>query len=62
MGFRGEVMVSFRPTEDRTYPPYNIGERIAQCCIDKVLPIEFVESNSLEDSERGVGGHGSSGK
>ena len=37
------------------------GMRIAQMVISPVVGAEFVETSSLEDSERGEGGFGSSG-
>lgn len=62
-GYRGEVMVVFKSRcRDFNKAPYQIGDRIAQFCIDKVIPIEFSLVNELSDSERGEGGYGSTGK
>lgn len=42
--------------------PYEVGERIAQLVIIPYPSIEFIESDELSESERGEGGHGSTGK
>ena len=60
-GYRGEVMAKFRraqvPAEE-----YKLGERIAQLIILPYPSIEFEEVGELNDSDRGNGGYGSSGK
>jgi dUTP pyrophosphatase len=76
-GYRGELLVIFKniietPTSiecaNRTYifapprAPYKVGDRIAQIQIKKYPNIIFEEVDSLSDSERGTGGHGSTGK
>jgi len=40
---------------------YKIGDRIGQIVIRTAPKIKFVEVDELEDSERGEGGHGSTG-
>ncbi len=40
---------------------YKVGERIGQIIIMPYPQINFVEVNELSDSERGEGGHGSTG-
>lgn len=42
-------------------PKYEPGDRIAQMKIGFTVPIEFVEVEELDDTERGDGGFGSSG-
>ena len=44
--------------------PYRVqrGDRIAQLVIQRVESAEFVEVESLDDSERGLGGFGSTGR
>lgn len=42
--------------------PYKVGERVAQLVIIPYPSIEFIESDELSESERGEGGHGSTGK
>ena len=39
----------------------NIGDRIAQLAVKKVFPVEFKEVDSINDTERGEKGFGSSG-
>lgn len=63
-GYRGEVAVSFkhrdfafsRDTE------YKRGDRVAQMIIIPYPFIKFVEVNELSETERGEGGHGSTGR
>ena len=38
------------------------GERICQIILDKIHPYEFVETDKLPESERGLDGFGSTGK
>ena len=57
--FRGEVGVIIRSEEDFIISK---GTRLAQMQFVEVPDIDFVEVNELSDSERGVGGYGSSGK
>lgn len=40
---------------------YNIGDRIAQLVIVPIWQVDFTEVKELSDSERGTGGHGSTG-
>jgi len=57
-GYRGELLIRFQSVgEDH----YEIGDRVAQIMILPYPKIEFEEVESLEDSERGIGGWGSSG-
>lgn len=43
-------------------PRYKIGDRIAQMKIGVTFPIEFIEVEELNKTERGINGYGSSGK
>ena len=71
-GFRGEISFKFKPSviiekPDLAYIPesiskYEVGDRIGQIIIMPYPEIEFVEVDELNDSERGDGGYGSSGK
>jgi dUTP pyrophosphatase len=67
-GYRGEMMVKFKKGESASFlspnyePLYNIGDRVAQIIIIPYPSIEFVEVDNLTDSDRGKGGHGSSGR
>jgi dUTP pyrophosphatase len=60
-GYRGElkvVLVNHDPQE-----PFVItrGDRIAQLVVQRVEEIGWIEVNELDGSDRGTGGHGSTG-
>lgn len=59
-GYRGDIGVILFNSQ---YNSYNIskGDRIAQILIQKVEDFDLVEVDNLDDSERGIGGFGSSG-
>lgn len=61
--YRGEIMITFKNRDrNMSLAPYYIGERIAQLIIVPYPKITFVEVNELSSTERGEGGHGSTGK
>lgn len=59
--YRGELFVALHnhSAQTQTIQP---GERIAQLVITPFLAAEFVETDTLEETERGAGGFGSTGK
>ena len=59
-GYRGEVKVCLWNSSDK-YCVINAGERIAQILFQEVPSFTMVEVNSLDDTDRGIGGFGSSG-
>lgn len=61
-GYRGELKVLLVNTDPET--PFEVvrGERIAQLVIQAVEQVRFVEVDELDDSDRGVGGFGSTGR
>jgi dUTP pyrophosphatase len=60
-GYRGEVKVILLNT-DRAEPfVVEPGMRVAQLVVQAVEDVRFVEAEELSGSERGAGGHGSSG-
>lgn len=61
-GYRGEVTAKFKRLYPISQGEYTIGERFAQLIIMPIPAVEFVEAEELSESERGVGGYGSSGK
>lgn len=65
-GYRGEVMVSFKnrtpDTINDLVKPYELGDRVAQLIIMPYPNIELEESFELSETERGTGGHGSTGR
>jgi len=72
--FRGEWRIKFQaiPTRyDDSYGikmltpedfPYNVGDRVAQCWLEEVIALNFVEAEELNTTSRGSGGFGSTGK
>lgn len=59
--YRGEIHVGLHNLSDK---PYTVskGERIAQLIITPYLAPEIVETDCLDETERGAGGFGSTGK
>jgi dUTP pyrophosphatase len=63
-GYRGEIQATFKKTnwlKGLESEKYNIGDRGAQIIILPYPQIEFIETDDLSETERGVGGFGSSG-
>jgi dUTP pyrophosphatase len=59
--YRGEIMVSLHnhSTTEQTIDP---DERIAQMVITPFIHCEYEETDELDDTERGTGGFGSTGR
>ena len=60
-GYRGELkvlLINLDPTNDFEVVR---GERVAQLVIQAYEQVQFVEVDELPDSERGLGGFGSTG-
>lgn len=67
-GYRGEIMLTFKqrdfggdPITDKVPRPYKVGDRIAQLIIMPYPQINLIETDELSETERGTGGHGSTG-
>ncbi len=61
-GYRGEIKVMLVNLDrDETFRAAR-GERIAQLVIQRVEDVEWREVASLDDTDRGDGGHGSTGR
>lgn len=60
-GYRGELKVIVINHDPRTPIVLRRGDRIAQLVIQRVESARFVEVDALDDTERGAGGHGSTG-
>lgn len=58
--YRGEIMVALHNHSDKE-AVIEAKERIAQIVITPYLTVNFVETDSLDDTERGAGGFGSTG-
>lgn len=43
-------------------PPYEVGDRVCQLSIHIAPDISFIESDELEDTDRGLNGFGSTGR
>ena len=59
--YRGELLVTMYLVGSRTAHRIAHGDRIAQLVFALLAPVELVESGSLSETERGQGGHGSTG-
>jgi len=59
--YRGEVMVFLHNDNDEARSIQN-GDRIAQLVIQPYLSVSFTEVEELDDTARGEGGFGSTGK
>lgn len=57
--YRGSIRVRFRADKALPSLPYKIGERVAQLVILPAPEIEFEEADSLDQTDRGAGGFGS---
>ncbi len=60
-GYRGEIMVCLLNTDLATPIELSRGDLIAQLVVQRVAHADFIEVADLPPSERGDGGHGSSG-
>ena len=58
--YRGEISVGLLNTSDADFT-VNDGDRIAQLMFMPVLQASFIESDELDETERGTGGFGSTG-
>jgi dUTP pyrophosphatase len=59
--YRGEVSAIFYHIFP-DMPIYKVGDRIGQIKIGATLPIHFIEEEELDNTQRGDGGFGSTGK
>lgn len=67
-GYRGEIMLNFtvihNPLQPNTWKSniYQIGDRVGQIAFFPIHNIQMTEVQDLEESDRGIGGFGSTGK
>ena len=59
--YRGELMVALH-NHGKIPQTVENGDRIAQFLIMPVITADFIETDTLDDTERGAGGFGSTGK
>ncbi len=60
-GYRGEILVCLVNLDPHDEIVLRRGDRIAQLVVQRVEQVRFVEVAELPTSERGAGGHGSTG-
>ncbi|MEJ6019577.1 dUTP diphosphatase [Corynebacterium sp. H113] len=60
-GYRGEIKVCLINLDPAEPIIIGKGDRIAQLVVQKVELCDFIEADSLDETERGAGGHGSTG-
>ena len=60
-GYRGEIKVCLINLDPRVPITLRRGDRIAQLVVQRVERARFVEVDSLTETARGEGGHGSTG-
>ncbi|GAC1386132.1 MAG: dUTP diphosphatase [Marmoricola sp.] len=60
-GYRGEIRVCLVNLDRRTPIRLERGDRIAQLVVQRVEHAEFIETDELDATSRGAGGHGSTG-
>jgi dUTP pyrophosphatase len=60
--YRGEIFVSMRTFGSTQSFRIEDGDRIAQLVIARVEALPVVQADELSDSQRGAGGHGSTGR
>ena len=61
-GYRGEIQATFKKENGLDSIAYKVGDRICQIMIIPHPTTEFEEVNELNNTERGAGGFGSTGK
>ena len=60
-GYRGEILVNLVNHDPDSSAKISRGDRIAQLIVQRVERAVFEAAESLDDSARGTGGHGSTG-
>ena len=60
--YRGELMVTLYTMASDIEHIVRDGDRIAQVVVGRLADVNFEEAQALSETERGVGGHGSTGR
>ena len=60
--YRGEILVSMHTFGSRATYRVQDGDRIAQLVVSRAADVEVLAVEALGESERGRGGHGSTGR
>ena len=61
-GYRGELQATFNKSNGLDSLAYKVGDRVCQLIIVPHPIVEWTEVNELNNTERGAGGFGSTGK
>jgi dUTP pyrophosphatase len=61
-GYRGELQATFVKSNGLDSLAYKVGDRVCQLIIIPHPIVEWTEVNELNNTERGAGGFGSTGK
>ena len=61
-GYRGELMVCLLNTDQEDFFVVNAGDRIAQIVVQDYAPVTYDPVGSLDETDRGSSGFGSTGK
>ena len=59
--YTGEIMLRFTGISEKIFP-YGLGDRVAQMTFEEVPEVLWEQVDTLENTARGDGGFGSSGK
>lgn len=59
--YRGELFVTMYTLGSVLTFPIHHGDRIAQLVLSRLTDLEVVEAQALDETDRGAGGHGSTG-
>jgi dUTP pyrophosphatase len=60
--YRGEVMITMYTVAPGITHEVRDGDRIAQMVVGRVADVAIEETDALSETERGAGGHGSTGR
>lgn len=60
--YRGELLITLYTTSPEIEHTIHDGDRIAQLVITRLVDVAFEEVAELSDTQRGAGGHGSTGR
>ncbi len=60
--YRGEVFVTLYTVSPEILHTVEHGDRVAQLVVTRLAPVEFALRDELPATERGSGGHGSTGR
>jgi len=59
--YRGEWIIKFKELVPNSTIPINEGDRVAQIFFEKIIPVQFIVTDNLKETNRNDGGFGSTG-